>query len=612
MTQTKAELLQTRHQGDIRLGDADSTNYVGFKAPATVGSNLVWTLPATDGSANQFLQTNASGVLSWGSADVSSAMPLTGGTLTGDVTFTGAAANIVFDKSSNALEFKDSAKASFGDLDGDLEIYHESGQSYITNSTGNLRIDADALRLRSKTGSEDYISANVNGAVELFHNNVKTFATEDNGIYVYGPEGGQAHILLYADEGDDNADKWRIKADTSGNFKVGNFSTGSWVDGLTLDGSGNVGVGQSPNTKFNVVLAAQVADGTDDASDWGAGGIFQLDATGTAAANNEILFIGAHSGGVGQIASGIGFGRESTSNWGTYLSFKTHSADTSNMDALEERLRISANGNATFAGNIATTNDGTSSLALKLQAGATWGIRSNSTSGTNPYGLDIYKGSGGTDVKFKIDQNGAATFAGNVTTGELIVEATQNSAVDLVVRNNNNSQNAAVAKLSIEAGDNANQGALLRLEQNGAYHEFESRANGSLYLNDNGTTILTLDNNGNAQFTETVSDNKGNLRSIPKLIKSANHTLVASDAGQCIFVNAAGNVTVNNGVLTLGDAVSIVNHHSADITIIQDSGMTMYNSADASTGNRTLASRGMATIWFAADDTAYISGAGLS
>ena len=76
MTQTKAELLQTRHQGDIRLSDADSTNYVGFKAPATVGSNLVWTLPATDGSADQFLQTNASGVLSWGTADTSASMPV--------------------------------------------------------------------------------------------------------------------------------------------------------------------------------------------------------------------------------------------------------------------------------------------------------------------------------------------------------------------------------------------------------------------------------------------------------------------------------------------------------------------------------------------------------
>ena len=32
--------------GDLRLNDADSSNYVGFKAPTTVSSNIVWTLPA--------------------------------------------------------------------------------------------------------------------------------------------------------------------------------------------------------------------------------------------------------------------------------------------------------------------------------------------------------------------------------------------------------------------------------------------------------------------------------------------------------------------------------------------------------------------------------------
>ena len=43
--------------GDLRLADSDSSNYVGFKSPGTVASNLVWTLPAADGSANQFLKT---------------------------------------------------------------------------------------------------------------------------------------------------------------------------------------------------------------------------------------------------------------------------------------------------------------------------------------------------------------------------------------------------------------------------------------------------------------------------------------------------------------------------------------------------------------------------
>ena len=65
MTQTKAELLQTRHQGDIRLGDADSSHYVGFKAPATVGTSLVWTLPAADGTAGYYLKTDGSGNLGW-------------------------------------------------------------------------------------------------------------------------------------------------------------------------------------------------------------------------------------------------------------------------------------------------------------------------------------------------------------------------------------------------------------------------------------------------------------------------------------------------------------------------------------------------------------------
>jgi hypothetical protein len=53
-------------QDDVRFWDSDSSNYVGLQAPATVASNLVWTLPATDGGSEQALTTNGSGVLQWG------------------------------------------------------------------------------------------------------------------------------------------------------------------------------------------------------------------------------------------------------------------------------------------------------------------------------------------------------------------------------------------------------------------------------------------------------------------------------------------------------------------------------------------------------------------
>lgn len=54
--------------GEIRLAeDTDNgTNYVGLKAPASITANLSWTLPAADGLSGQFLSTDGSGVLSWG------------------------------------------------------------------------------------------------------------------------------------------------------------------------------------------------------------------------------------------------------------------------------------------------------------------------------------------------------------------------------------------------------------------------------------------------------------------------------------------------------------------------------------------------------------------
>ncbi|MDO8471656.1 MAG: tail fiber domain-containing protein [bacterium] len=50
-------------QGDVRLYDSDSSNYVAFQSPATVGTNIIWTLPSTDSSG--CLSSNGSATLSW-------------------------------------------------------------------------------------------------------------------------------------------------------------------------------------------------------------------------------------------------------------------------------------------------------------------------------------------------------------------------------------------------------------------------------------------------------------------------------------------------------------------------------------------------------------------
>lgn len=63
MTITKDVTLNA--QSDLRFADSDSSNWVAFQAPATVSSNVTWTLPSADGTNGQVLQTNGSGTLSF-------------------------------------------------------------------------------------------------------------------------------------------------------------------------------------------------------------------------------------------------------------------------------------------------------------------------------------------------------------------------------------------------------------------------------------------------------------------------------------------------------------------------------------------------------------------
>ena len=135
--------------------------------------------------------------------------------------------------------------------------------------------------------------------------------------------------------------------------------------------------------------------------------------------------------------------------------------------------------------------------------------------------------------------------------------------------------------------------------------EFKHGTTTRLATTSTGATVT-----GNATATGTVSDSKGDVRKVFKNEQSSAYTLVAADSGKA--VGATAGVTIPASVFGDGDMVTIYNGSGSDITLTQGSGLTLYNTGDASTGNRTLAGRGMATVWFAAGSTAYISGAGLS
>jgi len=139
----------------------------------------------------------------------------------------------------------------------------------------------------------------------------------------------------------------------------------------------------------------------------------------------------------------------------------------------------------------------------------------------------------------------------------------------------------------------------------------------------NGAVKLYYDNSAKLETTASgvtvtgsVTDSKGDVRNIPKNTKTAAYTLTASDAGKFIYNTSTGSITVpaTSGVFNVGDAVTILNGHATDsFTILQGSGgVTIFNSADGSTGTRTLAAKGMCTLLCVDTNGYYISGAGLS
>ena len=136
----------------------------------------------------------------------------------------------------------------------------------------------------------------------------------------------------------------------------------------------------------------------------------------------------------------------------------------------------------------------------------------------------------------------------------------------------------------------------------------------------NGYYVSPTDIDGTAAAAKiladgTIHDSMGSLRDIPLNDESTNasYTLVASDAGKVVHVHSTtATVVVPNSVFSVGNTVTILNGGTGNIAVNQGSGFSLRNTADGSSGNRTLAQFGMATIYFSGAAVGYISGSNMT
>lgn len=89
-------------------------------------------------------------------------------------------------KTAGDLSFSDNVKAVFG-ASGNLEIFHDGTHNYIQDTTtGNLYIQGTNLILKSQGGTENLADFVTNGAVTLYYDNAAKLATTSSGIDVTG------------------------------------------------------------------------------------------------------------------------------------------------------------------------------------------------------------------------------------------------------------------------------------------------------------------------------------------------------------------------------------------------------------------------------------------
>ena len=128
------------------------------------------------------------------------------------------------------------------------------------------RMAADAsdnnFYLRSKTsGSWVDILTITNESTFTFAQdatiNTGGLTVSSGSISVIAPEGTDAQVTMYADQGGDNSDKWRIRADASdGNFYISSHAEGAWFDVFRIDDTTYCMTAPS-QTSFNAYPAAQ-------------------------------------------------------------------------------------------------------------------------------------------------------------------------------------------------------------------------------------------------------------------------------------------------------------------------------------------------------------------
>ena len=355
---------------------------------------------------------------------------------------------------NTGLDLNDNVKIRLG-TGNDLEIFHDGTHSRIDETgTGNLMIQSNNAVFIRKGTSETMAKFNVDGAVELYHDNVKKFETGAQTQLLYGNLQLKDGWSLYLTNGFNNASSRIVNAAASGTSEIKFYtqpSGGSQTERLHIQPDGDISFSNSATG------AAQIKNVSGTQASVNGGGFPQY------------AFVGNEGTGMRRVSA------------------NTLAFDTSG----NEQLRIDNTGDCLLLGGTLRIKDSGNSA----QRGAIYGDASAFyiNAGGN---LKLFSG-GGERVVF--DNNGASTFKAKMNVDYTV------SGSDYVAYFRN--QNANCYGIQIQQPGSANAGyPLLACSNSAGGSHFRVDSGGLVYANSGtGTEKIAYFCRAWASITQTGS-----------------------------------------------------------------------------------------------------------